>query len=746
MRLLTGIWYSFAFKLVLLQLKRHHLILSFWLVLFLIVSGNFGTTFGMPYLFLDPEYLGKVGWLSFFIMGAALGGFIMAYQITGYILNSYRFPFLATLQNPFFTYLQNNAFIPALFLAAYIFFIVRFQLVQEFMSGWGVIRYALSLVAGVLAMVLIASTYFFSTNKNVFSMIGIMRKRGRDVQEPVEMKKTLDWDRIQRRGRMARVDTYLTRSFRARPVRGVEHYDEKLLLAVFRQHHINALLVEILILASLIAMGYLMDYKAFIIPAGASILVLFATLIMLIGAFNYWTGRWRTTAFIVLLIVIGLLMKFEVITYHNRAVGLDYSIKPAEYSHERIAEAAGLAQMERDKQHTLLILDNWRKQAASTSRKPIMVFVQASGGGHRAALWAIHVMQVLDSLSSGEFSRSAMMMTGASGGMYGLAYYRELMLRKSLGEDIRLTDVSWLDNIAKDLLNPICFTIVVNDLFYPWQSFRVGPHKYRKDRAYMFDKHFNLNTNNVLNKAIKEYHEHEAKATIPMLILSPTVISDERKLFISPQPVSYLCRPAPHGIIGPPVIDGIDFGAFFREHGSYDLLMTNALRMNATYPYILPNVTLPSEPHIQVMDAGIRDNYGLETTARFVSAFREWIQKNTDGVLIVSFNSVNKALLHRYDKAPTPDAYSRLVTPVSNLYENWTEIQRYNQQYLFTYLRDWMKDKAWIVEFNYTPQSKEETTSMSFHLTSKEKKDILSAIDDPANKLAVEFVLKLLGK
>jgi hypothetical protein len=33
---------------------------------------------------------------------------------------------------------------------------------------------------------------------------------------------------------------------------------------------------------------------------------------------------------------------------------------------------------------------------------------------------------------------------------------------------------------------------------------------------------------------------------------------------------------------------------------------------------------------------------------------------------------------------------------------------------------------------------------MSFHLTSKEKGDIISAIDDPANQAALEFVVEML--
>ena len=38
---------------------------------------------------------------------------------------------------------------------------------------------------------------------------------------------------------------------------------------------------------------------------------------------------------------------------------------------------------------------------------------------------------------------------------------------------------------------------------------------------------------------------------------------------------------------------------------------------------------------MEVMDAGIRDNFGWKTTYRFVYALREWIENHTSGVVIV---------------------------------------------------------------------------------------------------------------
>ncbi len=79
--------------------------------------------------------------------------------------------------------------------------------------------------------------------------------------------------------------------------------------------------------------------------------------------------------------------------------------------------------------------------------------------------------------------------------------------------------------------------------------------------------------------------------------------------------------------------DAVDYQALFTKQDPLNLRMLTALRMNATFPYVLPNVWLPSEPVIDVMDAGIRDNYGQETALRFIQVFQQWIRENTAGVV-----------------------------------------------------------------------------------------------------------------
>jgi hypothetical protein len=65
------------------------------------VTGSFGKYLGIPYLFLDPEYLNKVNFRSFLSWGTVLAGFTMAFHITWYITDGHRFSFIGALGRPF---------------------------------------------------------------------------------------------------------------------------------------------------------------------------------------------------------------------------------------------------------------------------------------------------------------------------------------------------------------------------------------------------------------------------------------------------------------------------------------------------------------------------------------------------------------------------------------------------------------------------------------------------------------------
>ena len=730
MKVLTGIFYSFPVQLVLVHIKKHHFLLIIWVFLTMLVTSVTGQHYGINYLYLDPEYLGQVDFLSFFIVGMALGGFLVSWNITAYILHAHRFPFLATIHRPFGVFMLNNSLIPLAFMVFYIVNLVAFQRDSEFASTQIVLSNVLGLISGVVVIVFLAGTYFFQTNKDIWQIMGLRRE---DAPPDIQMQSTEENPAISLL--LWRIDTYINMSLRPRIVRSVAHYDALLLHKVYRQHHGNAVFVEITGLVLLLALGLLIDYQFFRVPAGASVLVLFGLLVALTGAFSYWIRGWRAAMYVALIIALNALMQNDLFKYENQAYGLNYTTSPSAYTLERLDSLSQPALRARDRAHWQGILDNWAAKSQTThGRKPKMVLINASGGGLRAGLFATRVLQQADSLSDGKLMDHAFLMTGGSGGMLGSAYYRQIAWMERTDSTVNKYDKKILDAMSSDLLNPVFFTIVVNDLFFPWQHFKIGGKEYRKDRAYIFEQTFNKYSEDLLNQPISSFRSAEENAEMPLMVITPTIINDGRKCYISPQPVSWLTTPPNYNrSLREPQVDGIDFRAFFKNQDADSLLMTSALRMNATFPYILPNVALPSQPLTEVMDAGLRDNFGLETSTRFVHQFADWLKENTSGVVLIEIRGHEQ--FEQIEDYQGQSFLDKIFSPIGNVLSNWSEIQDYNHDYLIDYASEEMDGMLDVFVFEYTPGEGAEKASVSLHLTQRERQDIAKAVYSPHNRM-----------
>ncbi len=710
---------------MLVHLKKHQLLFLIWIMLFMIITKNFGLKMGIPYLFLDPEYLGKVGGWSFFILGFAFGGFVMTWNVTHYILNSFRFPFLATLNRPFTKYCLNNALLPLLFVITYIIRILNFQEEAEFQLNTQIFLELGFFLLGTALIVILSLIYFFNTNKDIFKIFGLKREDFEKDEPKVEIEDVDNFEKYWR------VDFFLATPFRSRIVRGVSHYESNMLRVVFRQHHVNAVIIQAIGLGILLSLGLLIDYPVFRIPAGASVFLLLSILIMVLGAFSFWMRGWRTLGFIALFLLINYLIKYNVLDYVSQAAGLKYTEKK-EYSIEQLQQESSSKHIDQDMLATIQILDNWKaKMAAKGYTKPKMVLLNASGGGSRAATWTVNVIEHLDSMMGGEFLDHTTLMSGASAGMIGATYYRELFLRKKMGLEKNVDNAFY--NISKDILNPLCFTFIVNDFFIPWQAYRVDNQRYSKDRGYIFEKIISENTNHVMNKKLIDYTIPEREAIIPMAMLSATIINNGQRLYMSAQPVSYMTRPVkPHNLDANVEVDAIDFGSFFKGYGADNLKFITALRMNASFPYITPTIALPTEPAMQVMDAGMRDNFGNETTIRFLHVFRDWINKNTSGVVIIQIRDTPK--VKDIKGKQRPSITDKIFNPIGNFYTNWTEFQDYYHDNIITYAASWSNKPIDVVRFEYVPQNMTQEVSLSWHLTTREKLNIRNAINTENNQ------------
>jgi hypothetical protein len=520
-----------------------------------------------------------------------------------------------------------------------------------------------------------------------------------------------------------------------------EYEDARL---VFRQHHLNALLAQGVIFLIIISIGFYIENPIFQLPVIASALLFLSLLISMFGSLTYWTGKWATVMIIGFLILVNYLSQFDFFGYKSAAYGLSYNKNNLrKYSMQEFRDLASDSNIRADTRYFTNILKNWKKKQPSY-KKPKLVFINASGGGSRASMFSTVVLQHADSILQNTLLDRVFMMSGASGGMFGLATIRELYLEKKLGANIDLSDKKYARQLAADLLNPMFISMLSNDIFLPFHTFTFDSITYFRDRGYMMEQQLLKNVDGRLNKRVSDYKSFEYSGLIPLLTMHTTVINDSRRFFISPHPVSFLMRQRKEYQSNTlPEIDAIDFGSFFKNQLGANLRFTSALRMNATFPFILPNIQLPTDPPTYVMDGGAADNFGTETSLRFIQTFRDWINENTSGVIIIQIRDTKKEddLSTYYEKKTV---ISQMLDPIGQFISNMENYQDFRVDQQLNAVN--LNVKLQMVTFEYAPEKKEEKAALSLHLTEREKRNIFNAASTSNNQKAFELLEKWINE
>jgi len=253
-----------------------------------------------------------------------------------------------------------------------------------------------------------------------------------------------------------------------------------------------------------------------------------------------------------------------------------------------------------------------------------------------------------------------------------------------------------------------------------------------RDRGYSFEMALNDNTDGVLNKTLGDYKMDEASAKIPLMFYHTVITRDGKMMMIGTQPLRFMMQPPTDSLHEAMGADALDFTTFFAKQDPYNLRMLTILRMNATFPVVLPNVWLPSKPVIDVMDGGLRDNYGVETSLRFLSHMKDWIEQNTKGILIVQIRDrMDGGWEHPYD---AENMTENAVKPFFLLQNNWYKMMEYFQNDMTSYFVSNSGYPIQKITFQYIPDKKENKASLNFHLTQREKRDIAASLNSKHNQ------------
>jgi hypothetical protein len=735
----------FPIQLLFLHLRKNLFGLSVWAILFAFVGG-LSSRFGVPQLFLSPEYMGKVDNISFLILGIGLGGFITAYNLYSYVLLGPQIPFLGTCKRPLVVFSLNNFIIPLVFVSFYIYEAYIFQRVNELKEVYSVIFQFVYLFIGVFLFIFVSFLYFFKTNKNIFKLSGKSQTdfESEFMANPVSsvLHKDESWFQSFRKLRFQK-HFYITEGFRIRIARYWKHYDKKLIEKVFYQNHVNTSIFEIFIIVSFVVFGMFGDRVHLVIPAGASIFLIFSIILMFISAVYSWFRSWTYLILASVFLLVNQLSRnpnFEQYTYP--AFGLNYD----KYVHQDfdsvLLEHLDPNRIEIETQEYTKILANWKEK--QYEKKPKLVIVNVSGGGSRSALWSFLVLRQLDSLTHGEFSNAIHLITGASGGMIGASYYRELLLQKSKNDKFNIHSNRHIDNISKELLNSLATAIATRDIFFKYKKVEYNGIKYLKDRGHAFELQLHRNTDFLLDKNLSDYEKYERDAQIPVMVFSPTLINDGRRLIISSVETGFYQSAYKNYVADYYAsVEDLEYRILMRDYGYSNTRFSSILRMNASFPYILPMVKLPGNLHYHVMDAGIRDNMGTKTTLKFLSAFENWIEQNTSGVLIVRIRDVM-----RQNTIIDEKNYSisdKLFLPLGNMLKNFIYVQDYEQDDQLSLATRNYNVPVNVVSFDLRSKMDDEI-ALSFRLTNREKKMVRDMLKVERNQKSFYNVQRILGK
>ncbi|HET8573483.1 MAG TPA: patatin-like phospholipase family protein [Edaphocola sp.] len=715
-------------QLFLLHFRKYQLLLLFWLVLFSTVSGNFMAHFGAGSLFLAPEYLGRISWFGFFLLGGATAIFTMSWHITTFIIHSKRVPFLGATRHAFVKYCLNNSVIPLIYLITYSIYAAHYLYQNENYIVMGIVLVLLGFYMGYVLILLASFLYFFRVDRNILKTVLS------GIGNLTAIKDIIPFDTLDIENDQIYAHSYLNSMGQIRVIKRPYQYNTRFLAAVLRRHHRNAVFAIVIAYILLLILGVFMEQPILRVPAGSGFLLLFSIIMAFVGSFKYLLRSWEIIGWITLFAVVSLLTYKGVFDLRSVAYGLSYSGKERpEYSYQNLSRVFDTAVIEKDKKQEKQRLNCWA--GLQGQERPAIVVISASGGGSRSAYWTFRCLQYADSLTGGQLFKHTVLITGASGGMIGAAFWRAIHTENLDTPLKNIYSHEFQKDIGEDLLNAIVFSMATVDFISPFNKIIVNGNRYGKDRGYAFDQELGHITGGLLDKTIGDYQRVVARGRSPMMIVSGTIINDGRKLMMSSQPISYLTRAGYNADDKKPVIDAVDFGRFFSKEDPMKLKLASALRMSATFPVILPVVKLPARPDMNIMDAGLRDNYGMETSLRYLHSLRTWMLSHCGNIIFLQIRDTREA---QPEEPDSKLSFREMISdPLFAIQQKWSSFQTFSQ----TYLQDDAYDNYPAGRFHkiileFEPRKKERNVALNFHLSDQDKKELLQSVYGAGNQKA----------
>ena len=284
-----------------------------------------------------------------------------------------------------------------------------------------------------------------------------------------------------------------------------------------------------------------------------------------------------------------------------------------------------------------------------------VVVVCASGGGIQAAAWTAQVLTGLHDLDDlgPDFTKAIGLISAVSGGSVGTMYYLDDFGPGGVPRPEKEGVPTVFDRAARESLDATGWGLAYPDL-WSGLGFLSLPRLLTprtQDRGWAIevdwaaelrDRHARLGT----------WRERILKGELPVPVFNATLVEDGRRFLLSP-----MAFVPPEGTDGPTPLAhmGEDFFSLFDGgRRGYDLDVTTAARLSATFPYVTPTArALPSGlarraylarnldavPGCHVADGGYFDNFGVFTGTEWLDYVLADASLQIDRVLFLEIHA-----------------------------------------------------------------------------------------------------------
>jgi hypothetical protein len=284
--------------------------------------------------------------------------------------------------------------------------------------------------------------------------------------------------------------------------------------------------------------------------------------------------------------------------------------------------------------------------------RPKLALVAVSGGATRSAIWTAVVLDRIEQVIP-KFRQHLRIITGASGGMLGAAYFlKDWRDYPSGSSTYEQRPSPWVDRIPQASIGRVARFIAMRDV---WRAFLPQVLFPKDDRGIALEEDWKD-----IGFSIQSLLCLEQAGKIPSMILSPMIVEDGRRLLISNLDLwdmtlvkgSALTFDDPGSLEYPYSLSALEFFRLFPK--AKDFQLATGVRMSASFPYVSPAVTLPTDPPRRVVDAGYYDNYGVQVATAWVQKNRDWLEEHTSGVVLIQIrDSISQKDRLEVDDAPT---------------------------------------------------------------------------------------------